>query len=832
MNRNRCLAVLLLLLLAFPLSALGSPAGTDVTAFLTNLNAEVRQDSFLVSEGGTLTQDPVEVRFSFGVPVAGDEPVPVHPVRKGDWAEFELSSGFVLNSGTFFELKDGDTLIGHVSIRTETVGGIKKVFARVDFDGDEDVYNGESFALSAFFNAEFAYDGSGSSGGAGDYPVAILSKTYTVTIPPGEIVYTLDKSGTVNLADRTFTWTAVVDAVRDGAHIDLDGYTFEDDLSLAGTDASNFLITPWNPPDPAPIPTINGNKISYIFPAGIIGPKTITYQTSIPDGMYFSQDDVTAQNEARLLDSTTTEVKFDSAVLTFNPGWISKSGKPGNEGTPALYNSIDRTLTWTIVANSRGLPLEGVVITDVLPAGLTWQSASLQKRVGTDWVPATPTFPTEPASGQYAMGNINTPVLLTIVARVDNPDPASPYTASVTTYTNAASISWTGAGVPADGVGTGGVGVGVGFNPVIKAGTVNDVRDGTIRWTVQVNLKDQDIPNLKVYDLLVYGTSWDPGSVSGAPAGLSLGSLTPQYNQRYSTHVYKDSWLSVQVYPLYQGTEQIADLIEATGLSTTDLNTFVFTSQIVNPNLFAGNAKNDVYNTATLFSGTTKLNEATASAEYNGMVLKKSMLDRNAAAAPLDGANANSVTTDLAEGFNYVDKSVVFRLNVNVNGMNFSNATDENGVKPGRVTITDTLPAGWQFAEVTPGKTYALLQGIGVTPTGNILVGSPPFEASPADFTAVLAGGTATFTFDNLAVRYVILLRAKPTDAEALILFNGNKTPPHHRGQYGDNEDGQLGRIQRIQHAERQRDQQCPEQIGCYQRNGWLGHLDAGLQAL
>lgn len=146
-----------------------------------------------------------------------------------------------------------------------------------------------------------------------------------------------------------------------------------------------------------------------------------------------------------------------------------------------------------------------------------------------------------------------------------------------------------------------------------EAGTA-DPANQKIHWTVTVDTRGQNILNLKVYDLLVYGSSTSGlniGTVSGIPGGVIPTDLTPRDNQKYAGN-FVGAGLSIAVHPIEQDGEWVADLLEITGFSTIDLNTFTFDSQIVNPNIFAGNITTTVTNTASLFSANTRLNAVTA----------------------------------------------------------------------------------------------------------------------------------------------------------------------------------------------------------------------------
>jgi uncharacterized repeat protein (TIGR01451 family) len=361
-----------------------------------------------------------------------------------------------------------------------------------------------------------------------------------------------------------------------------------------------------------------------------------------------------------------------------------------------VYDPTDRTITWTITANQNGATLNGTYITDLLPAGLTLVSAKAQIKSGSDWIDMSPAreWSSAPADGNYQLGDISAPILLTIVTSV--PDAA--YAVGITHYKNSAKIGWTGG--PGNGIGTSSVDVGVGYNAISKTGVL-DSRTGIVTWTVTVDTGNEKIPNLKVYDLLAYGK--DSAALTGA-AGIPDG-VTAQCNQQYiagSFHVTSQSdgsALSIAKTPIQNGGTTVADLLEITGFADDAPNQaeFTFQTQVVNPEIYAGNKTPRVYNTATLFSANAKLNAATAYVDYPSHMLAKELLQRGADPTKAEDVNGKK-TTDAAKGFDYVDKSVIFRLSVNADGMDLTNMPiDAQGTKLGNVTVTDTLPEGWGF---------------------------------------------------------------------------------------------------------------------------------------
>lgn len=737
----------------------GTVYAAEISAsILTDLMATITQDGVEIPEGGSITSTkPIRVEISFGIPVAGDDPTPSETVQKGDTVKFELSSAFTLLSGDTIELKMGEVTVGHASFTTDP--DTNMVAATVTFDGDDSVFDGTSHTVKCEFGANFEYDDSGSNGSAGDHTVTILGKTYTVNVPALPIEYDVTKTGTANLADQSITWTINVNATQGGIAVDLAGYEFFDDLQNVG----EYIPDSFKVDGTEVSPDTADNELRYVFPEGSTSPKTITFDTEISDDEYYATSQQTVSNKAQLLDKESTVVGEGEFDVKFTPKWIEKTGVSSDSGSTGYYDPTNRTITWTITANHMGATLNNVVITDVLPSGLTFESANWQAWTGSAWGTEISITPNE--NGEYTIGNINSMILLTIVTNV--PDEA--YTTGRKTYSNSASIKWDG--LLGLGLGTGTINVGVGYNAISKSGEP-DTANQKIRWTVNVDTKGQSIPELKVYDLLVYGNSINLGTVTGIPSGITPTDLTPRYGQKYFGN-FTGGTTELNVIPIMQDGVRVADLLEITGLSTTTLNTFSFDTQVVNPNIFAGNKTSAVQNTATLFSANAKLNAATASVNYTNRMLLKGMLDREAMSDPASGVNS-SLTSNPLEGFDYKDKSVIYRLNVNADGINLTGATNAVGETLGMATLTDTLPVGWEFVDIVSGSKYLIFEGTG-QPNGNILAKDTTPDTVEG-LNASFNGGTATFTFSSLNQPYVILVKAKPTSETVAGYFDSNKT--------------------------------------------------------
>lgn len=755
------LTLTLLFNIFFPLTAVYA---AGVESILMNVKSIVSQNGVEIGKNGTLNStDPVSVEISFRVPVKGDEPEPENYVRKGDTATFDLSNAFHLDSTSPIELKMDDIKVGEVNFITDP--GTKMVSAQVLFNGEDNIFNGAEDInnVTCRFTAKLRYDASGAPDDGESHPVDILKKTFTLTVPPKVINYVVEKSGTPHLAEKTIDWAVTVSAVQGSTPVDLSGYQFADDLSAVGQYVTGSFAVDGVVTDPA----ISGDAIRYTFPEGSLSPQVVTFKTVIPDEDYYSSGQQWITNKAQLLKDEVVIEEGQKAV-TFTPEWIKKEGTASDKGSSGVYDPKDRTITWTITANQMGAALNNVVITDVLPTGLTFQEATWQPWNGTGWETAKPISPNE--SGEFAIGHIHSKILLTIVTKV----PDEVYATGVTNYNNSASISWDG--LTGSGIGSGSITVGVGYNAIAKSGTA-EPENQQIHWTVSVDTKGQTIPDLKVYDLLIYGSSTSGfvlNQASGFPSGLTPSDLTPRYDQKYVAGSLSGSGLTITVHPITQDGVRVGDLMEITGLSTSAINTFTFDTQVLNPAVIAGNKSTTIWNTASLFSAHTKLNASTDDVQYISQNLAKEMLKREAMTNPAAGVNIHK-TTSASQGFDYKEKAVIFRLSVNADGTNLSEMVNASGQTLGKATVTDTLPEGWEFQEITNGSMFLIFEG-----TGN---SDKTVEASDTipdnvSLSAIVSGGAATFTFDPLDKAYVILVKAGPTEETAEGYFNANKTTP------------------------------------------------------
>lgn len=760
---NWLLVLVVLISTVAPVGRTATAAG-DKTGILTNLSAVVKQGDKVIGPTDKINgKEPIEVIVSFGVPVAGDDPVPPEIVEHGDTASILLSEGFSALPESIPPLMLGSKKLADAQLSQAG----NTVTADVYFNGDTDIFGGDLNNVSGGFTAKLQYNASGSAGNEGDHTVTILGKDYTVNIPPAEIVYNVGKSGTVSPDKRTIDWEVEVTVTQGVYSPGLKDYIFRDNLTGVGElVAGSFKVNGASvTPD-----SVTGNVIQYTFPDNSASPQTVTFTTNIPEDLYYSTNSKSISNTAELLKDDVVVKNGSKAVDYTPPTWITKNGV-SNQSADGVYDPDKQEITWTIIANQAKADLKNLTITDQLDKELDFESAEWAiSSDGSNWSPVlgkdTPSFLPE-NKYSFSFGDTNDQVKLTIVTKVKAP--VNGITTGKTSFTNRAELSWEGKLQNVHLIATSNE-VGIGYEAITKQGKLNkDQRE--ITWDFNVNARGQNMQGMKVYDLLVHGNSFDLAKVDEIPgySKAMIGNLKPNYGLKFIS----TGSSNVKDTKIWQEGKHVADLVEVEGLSTSvSGNQFSFTTRVVDPDIFAGNKDSIVSNTASLYLDTTKLRDALGEVPYQSRTLKKELLSR--------GANpeteVNNSITDAALGFNYIDKSVIYRLSINADGLDFSAVENAENKALGAVTVTDTLPEGWEFVDVVPGKEFLIFKGNGkadgsVEASGNAL-DSESLSGFKSDF--VTTTGKATFTFDHLNEPFVILVKAKPNESVLADYFKKN----------------------------------------------------------
>lgn len=766
----------------------------DASGLLKEIHALVIQNDVEISENEILTSTaPVEVSVAFTVPVLGDGIDEAQCVKKGDTASFELAAGFKLADTipATYKLKakddDGrDVEIGTLTLHTNDGN---KMIADIIFDGNEFVFNGEAEGekspwsnVICRFSTTLEYNGQGDAAIPGDHQVSILDKTFTVNVPQPTVEVNMEKSGTID--GKYIDWKIKVNAQQAGGDADLNGYVFQDDLKNVGSYIDNsFKVGSKETVDDAEAneADYNGNLLQYTFPESTTGIHYIFFRTEIPDNIYLSNSVKTIENTAIILKDQKA-VADSKGSVKYDGTWIKKA--------VADIDHKTGTISWTISANQPGAALKNAVITDELDSKLQWHSAKFQV-LGTDgnWQDSHTTFNQAPVDGNYKLGDLDSPVMLTITAKLTN---ATDIQHTVVSVSNTAALSWDGN----NGIKSNTINSNIGFNPISKTGGSYDASKHTTSWNV--NVKKSDMNNeLRVLDLLVYGTTFskdDSYTVESNEKDRDLSdvslddikALAPGFNQRYMENSFVSGEagnLKLTLHHIKKGDQVVADLLVITGADGQGIGvndkdqSFTFKTQVTNPDIYMSNtASASVANTAALFSANQKVNQAAASVKCPNTILSKDALNAVDGTKDLSiAANVNKSAAAADKIYNYKDGSAVFRIQVNASDIQdiTKDLTCVYGQTLGNVTIKDVLPEGWVFQDIIKDKKFLIYEGTvnNGKLIANTYIENPDFVQS--DFKEI---GKAQFTFTSLTNPYVILVKAGPDKQHATQYFDKNQT--------------------------------------------------------
>ncbi|WP_333649507.1 DUF7601 domain-containing protein [Lacrimispora sp.] len=703
----------------------------------------------------------IDIEFHFTkIPVSFDGIGDI--VKPGDKAEILIGTGLKAVSGKIPLIVEGTSIkIGDAELKEEN----GQVIAYIEFDWDWDEINKNAYNLEAGFKVGLKYDKDNAGSGNNDEKIiTILDRDYFVKEP---IEFKLTKKGTPSIAEKAVIWEVTIESTPDGS--DLGGFKFSDDLSTVGKYlADSFKV---GGQDMTPDGESTEYSLVYTFPEGQTAPQTIQFSTEIPEHQFNSNAEETIANQAGLRATASEATKSNKAEVKL-PGkrWITKNGVPNKDfGSYDPDDRVGREITWTIVANEEGFPLENVTIKDVLgpSSGSKVQTVkSVIYTIGNTTVEldAAQLAKFNSAGGSLSykendpnsvyveeFKNLNDKVTVTIVTSIpDDPDGVF----EVTNYTNKATITWKGNGT---GAGTGNVTVGIGYPSLQKSGTQKS--DRKIEWTVNFNPRNQGsgfTGDLKIYDLLVHGNTEidDLTQLDGWPSG-SPATIPQRMNQKFAGWITPAPISSYNHIELKNSNgETLADLL-IVSVKHDENTTFKFQSQVTNHEIYAGNGTEDVLNTAALYNGTTRLAAATGTVKYNSNILRKGILSFDSNEDPSKAGNSSN-------GFNHETRTAIFRLDINNDVLDFAQLSG------GNITVTDTLPAGWVFDRTfNNNKGYKIFEGIDLNT-----------EAAP-DMTAAFdpdsdSASKALFTFANLNKHYVILVQAKLTEEAYENLLKSN----------------------------------------------------------
>ncbi len=773
-----------------PLTPLGSLDPNDVTTELEALlTLTINQGGSDISAGGQL--DPTKPFQVSGV--FGSIPLNEEVAGEGNWylkkdnfAILEIARDVTLVDGAdrgphdLGKDKDGVT-IGTLTFQNNSEDS-SLLEAKIEFNpllwAKED-----SLAIeNANFNATLEYAGDPNIDDEIDKTVTILGKTFHIYKSAVPTEPTISKTATLDNSTGIISWKVTVDAKKNGVPGKaLEGIKFTDILPTGVTFSD--AVTSFKVDGTSRTATLTTNKLEYAFVAADgDGPQDITYETKITnwDTVKYGFQEHKFENTAMAEIGSYKPTASDTITVP-KKEWINKIGEKTTADGTKSDNPLDEYITWYIDVNKERYSLTNVTVTDKLNDGLTLVSAQWQIDTA-DEDAAKPIWAdtggkvTPTAENKYVYsGTTNEHLRLVIITKTNIAD-GSGYITDGKTFNNTASVTWDS--FPGGGSVSGSApGVYIGFHALNKEGKLTSdwKQKHLVEWEIKLNFNGHfssgTLSNFAVYDLLIHEK--EPSAKGDKPADNSIitqavwEKLTPKYGQRYNATISATEGLYVKNTKIYnEAGAYVADLIKISNFDNDKEYSVKFSSKILDASSLTQNGTFQVHNTATLFENDILRKNAPATVSQNINVLQKSVLAAVADDSTLTGATAIGGSDN---GFNHINKTAIFRLNINKDGQNLSD-TDFKGKTS--ITITDTLPKGWEFdTTYNSGDVYKIFEG--TTPT----------VPSPNPVSSVVFGDTGdrntiTFTFDKLDKHYVILIKAKLTDERYASLIEDKSPAP------------------------------------------------------
>lgn len=821
-----------------------SSIGSDKTSLLGKNNLEelvvnVIQDNKTIGEGDKIdSQKEFTFNFSFQIPVGFDDPnvgVDVNDdstyMKSGDWAEFNIDNEVdikidVSNPVPIYNGSGSDKI--HIADAIFSGGKVKIIFTD-EINPDKEVH---TVKVQASF--ECSFDDSGSPDAGGDEEVVIINKSFNVEVPAKEVKISGAKSGTIDTADDKFiNWVVRVsaEAARPGSDNvsagNLVGFTFTDILSKDIGDSVGDYV-----PDSLWIGLSNNKNDAVLVTSGVsydnntgelkygfvedtagsgecLGTRYLFFQTEIKDEDYVTDKGKKLTNKAIVSngDDITKNIQGNADVP--KKTWITKEAKVENESSSTAFDPDKQYIKWTVTVNQGFGKIDNAKIEDAIPAGLTYVNDTGHDSKRYDWDDAAGDFSSSPSSISvsgsgsnviFELGKITKPVKVEFYTKV-NAGQGIEHTTK--TYKNKAVLK--GSIIPAGGFDAEVTSGPVGVASIIKKGNPYNSKDHSIHWDVTLDSKGQDYidSNFRVLDLLVYGGE-DSFSLADRTESFTSGGndlrdvsnsvlkqVTPRFYQKFDRNSFSGAGLKPVFHELKDGDKVIAELMVVTtdaygGIGNNKESKFSYKTIVTNPDYYASNASNKVYNSAGFFAGNTKIKDADASINIKSNMMNKTVMPaENANKVIIDGNDYTSVNTDGndANSFNYNNKTVIYKLHVNANGLTDAakDITTVDGGVMGAFTINDVLPPGWEFKELSASEKFWIYEGtansdkvkadkkLSSVEYGFLKDGTALFTQATAD-----KGEGITFQFDELKKPYLILLKAGPTEEKAKEYFSKN----------------------------------------------------------
>ena len=775
--------------------------GEDKTNLINgDLSAIVSQDGSTVDPDGELSSlKNIHIKYRMDrIPVAGDENVGNNYIKGGDYVLLPIPEELEITGGYINELMTSDGLkIGEV----ELINLGNSSYIKIIFNNELD--DPGLFRVSAYYEANMKYAPDPADKAPGRYNISILGDNYYVVVPEKELVITGKKTGEADQSNKVVNWKIRVKAAEKdgGADGDLSGYIWNDDLDSVGDYvADSFYVgKAENGADKQSVADdkvfdLVENTLTYEFEwentstgDTCKGERWLFFQTEIPDDKLESTGEQKITNKATVSKGQEKVLELPAEVK-FERTWIAKEGEVENEYVGGVYDPTDRKIKWTITVNQVEETIPDAKITDTLPSGLELDTSTIYKKVGNgaeSQVTSGYSYSSSSNELSINLGNITEKVTVTFETKVTD----TSQSVEVKTYSNSAKLVFGGYSYSSN---TAKVSVGINALSKGKGSSNYDAASHTLSWKVTADVKGQSYNDLWIMEVLVYGdqdslSALDINSILSS-TGLANGEKVAcekmiqdkkaGYYQKFAAGSFStSSAIQYRVVTLQNNGKAIADVLIVTGSSggftPTENNSFEFKSVVTNPDYYASNKETTISNTVVLWDGASEVRTASGDQKIQSNMLSKEMLSRNAVSEIEQNIQNYSAvnSSSTADSFDYIDKSVVYRLYVNENNIaDVTAETTPDGTALGKFEISDELPAGWDFGTLA-GEKFLLYKAISKNAYEQVTDSSAFLNVSNS---MVNGKNGITFTFNELKGSYVILLKAGPNEDTAKEYFSKN----------------------------------------------------------
>ena len=758
--------------------------GEDKTNLINgDLSAIVSQDGSTVDPDGELSSlKNIHIKYRMDrIPVAGDENVGNNYIKGGDYVLLPIPEELEITGGYINELMTSDGLkIGEV----ELINLGNSSYIKIIFNNELD--DPGLFRVSAYYEANMKYAPDPADKAPGRYNISILGDNYYVVVPEKELVITGKKTGEADQSNKVVNWKIRVKAAEKdgGADGDLSGYIWNDDLDSVGDYvADSFYVgKAENGADKQSVADdkvfdLVENTLTYEFEwentstgDTCKGERWLFFQTEIPDDKLESTGEQKITNKATVSKGQEKVLELPAEVK-FERTWIAKEGEVENEYVGGVYDPTDRKIKWTITVNQVEETIPDAKITDTLPSGLELDTSTIYKKVGNgaeSQVTSGYSYSSSSNELSINLGNITEKVTVTFETKVTD----TSQSVEVKTYSNSAKLVFGGYSYSSN---TAKVSVGINALSKGKGSSNYDAASHTLSWKVTADVKGQSYNDLWIMEVLVYG---DQDSLSALDINSILSSTGLANGEKVAAGSFStSSAIQYRVVTLQNNGKAIADVLIVTGSSggftPTENNSFEFKSVVTNPDYYASNKETTISNTVVLWDGASEVRTASGDQKIQSNMLSKEMLSRNAVSEIEQNIQNYSAvnSSSTADSFDYIDKSVVYRLYVNENNIaDVTAETTPDGTALGKFEISDELPEGWDFGTLA-GEKFLLYKAISKNAYEQVTDSSAFLNVSNS---MVNGKNGITFTFNELKGSYVILLKAGPNEDTAKEYFSKN----------------------------------------------------------